>query len=300
VTTNYIIISPVRDEADRIEKTLQSVLAQTMRPSRWIIVDDGSQDQTPEIVKRYAQGRNWIHLHRIHRDGSRDLGSAEIQAFNAGYQLVKDQEFDFIVKLDGDLELPPDYFARLIAKFSEEAKLGIASGIYFENNGDEWAPVSYPAYHAAGASKMVRASCFRDIGGFPLFPGWDTADEIKAQARGWKTCHFPEIRFNHLRNEGTANGHLSTNILHGQVYYATGGGMLFFVLKCLHRCLFHRPRILSGFAMLWGYMGLAIKGRDRLVTNQEASSYRRIQKERLWMGLRQTMGIGQARSAKEA
>jgi biofilm PGA synthesis N-glycosyltransferase PgaC len=300
MTSNYIVISPVKDEAERIEKTLQSVLAQTLRPSRWIIVDDGSQDQTPEIVKRYAAGQTWIHLHRMHRDGGRNLGSAEIRAFNAGYQLVKDEEFDFIVKLDGDLELPADYFARLIAKFSQEEKLGIASGIYLENNGDKWAPVPFPVYHAAGASKMVRASCFRDIGGFALFPGWDTADEIKAQARGWKTCHFPEIKFRHLRNEGTANGHFSTNILHGRVYYATGGGILFFALKCLHRSLFHRPRILGGFAMLWGYLEPAIKRRDRLVTEEEASSYRWIQNQRLWEWLSQTIGIVKDRpSVKE-
>ena len=291
MSSNYIIISPVKDEAERIETTLRSVVAQTMRPALWIIVDDGSQDQTPEIVQRYADANDWIHLHRIHRDAGRKLGSAEIRAFNAGYELVKGEAYDFIVKLDGDLELPPDYFARLMTKFNQEGKLGIASGIYLEKRGDAWTPAPCPPYHAAGASKMVRASCFRDIGGFPLYPGWDTADEIKAQARGWNTSHFPDIQFKHLRNEGTANGPLSTNILHGEVYFVTGGGWLFFVLKCLHRSLFHQPRILGGFAMLLGYMKAALRGGDRLVTKNEMNWYRQVQNQRLWEGLSQTIGF---------
>jgi poly-beta-1,6-N-acetyl-D-glucosamine synthase len=300
MSNNYIIISPVKDEAERIENTLRSVVAQTLRPSIWIIVDDGSRDQTPEIVKRHAASNDWIHLHTIQRDAGRKLGSAEIRAFNCGFQLVKNEACDFIVKLDGDLELPPDYFARLMAKFNQEEKLGIASGIYLEDHGDGWVPVECPPYHAAGASKMVRASCFRDIDGFPLYPGWDTADEIKAQARGWKTCHFPDIQFKHLRNEGTANGHLSTNILHGEVYYVTGGGWLFFVLKCLHRTLFNQPRILGGFAMLWGYLKIALRGGDRLVTKNEMIWYRQIQNQRLRDGLSQAVRLAKARPGVKA
>jgi poly-beta-1,6-N-acetyl-D-glucosamine synthase len=300
VSRSYIIISPVKDEAERIETTLRSVAAQTIRPSLWIIVDDASRDETPEIVQRYANSNDWIYLHRIRGDSGRMLGSAEIKAFNAGFQLVRNAEYDFIVKLDGDLELPPDYFERLIAKFDQEERLGIASGIYLENRADNWVPVSCPPYHAAGASKMVRAECFRDIGGFPLYPGWDTADEIKAQTRGWKTRHFPEIQFKHLRNEGTANGSFSTNILHGEVYYVTGGGWLFFALKCVHRSLFNQPWILGGCAMLWGYMKVVLRGGARLVTKDEMNLYRQIQNQRLREGLSQTIGLVKHRpSVKE-
>jgi len=291
-TDRYVIVSPVKDEARFIQTTLDSVVAQTVRPARWIIVDDGSQDETPAILKRYAEKYDWIRILTVARDAKRRLGSAEIRAFQAGYELLREEYFDFVVKLDGDLELPPDYFARLLAKFHDDEKLGIASGIYLENWTGSWAPVEMPEYHAAGASKVVRRKCFEDINGFPLDPGWDTIDEIRAQVRGWSTCHFPDIPFRHLRNEGSANGQLSTSVLHGKIYYLSGGGSLFFWLKWLHRLIFGRPFVLGALAMLWGYLMPLLSGQERLVTQNEARLYRRVQKRRILEGLSQTLGIG--------
>jgi poly-beta-1,6-N-acetyl-D-glucosamine synthase len=296
-TDRYVIVSPVKDEARFIQKTLDSVVAQTVRPECWIIVDDGSQDETPAILKRYAEKYDWIRLLTIARDAKRRLGSAEIRAFQRGYELLGDHSLDYVVKLDGDLELPPDYFARLLAKFHEDEKLGIASGIYLENRTGSWVPVEMPDYHAAGASKMVRRQCFEDIQGFPLDPGWDTIDEIRAQVRGWSTRHFAEIPFRHLRSEGSANGPLSTNLLHGKIYYLSGGSLLFFGLKCMHRMVFGQPFVLGGLAMLWGYLASLFGRQKRLVSEAEARLYRRVQNQRILEGLRQTLGIGGARSA---
>jgi poly-beta-1,6-N-acetyl-D-glucosamine synthase len=296
-TDRYVIVSPVKDEARFIQQTLDSVVAQTVRPECWIIVDDGSQDETPAILKRYAEKYDWIRLLTIARDAKRRLGSAEIRAFQSGYDLLRDHSLDYVVKLDGDLELPPDYFARLLAKFHEDEKLGIASGIYLENRNDSWVPVEMPEYHAAGASKIVRRQCFEDIQGFPLDPGWDTIDEIRAQVRGWNTRHFAEIPFRHLRSEGSANGPLSTNRLHGKIYYLSGGSLLFFGLKWMHRLVFGQPFVLGALAMLWGYLAPLLSRQQRLVSEAEARLYRRVQNRRILQGLGQTLGIGKARSA---
>ncbi|HVB57966.1 MAG TPA: glycosyltransferase family A protein [Candidatus Acidoferrales bacterium] len=285
-TPRYIVISPAKDESERIEKTIQSVVAQTVVPLRWIIVDDGSRDGTAEIVQRYAQKFNWIQLHRIDRDAERRLGSAEILAFAAGFELVKHLQFDFIVKLDCDLELPASYFDSLIAKFECDERLGIASGQYCEETEKGWIHVAAPPYHAAGASKMVRMQCYKDIGGFPMRPGWDTADEIKAQYRGWRTRRFVEIPFRHLRKRGAAMGAMHMNRLEGKAYYGCGGGILFLGLKVAHRMATGNPPILGGLALLFSYLKALIAAQERLVNAAEARFYRDVLNQRIWSILR--------------
>jgi poly-beta-1,6-N-acetyl-D-glucosamine synthase len=278
----YVVISPAKDEAERIEKTITSMLHQAVRPVRWVIVDDGSSDSTSEIVKSYTQSADWISLIRVNRDAKRRIGSAEIRAFETGLHSLAGQTFDLVVKLDCDLVLEPDYFERLIAHFAADPQLGIASGVYLELKDNSWTEVAMPSYHASGASKMIRAKCLSDIGGFPLVPGWDTADEIKAQTKGWKTRHFPELKFYHLRQEGSAIGGWKTGILHGHIYYVTGGGLFFLLFKSVHRLITGRPVILGGIAMLCGYLKARLTGAPRLVTDAEAEFYRRLLNHRLY------------------
>lgn len=281
----YVVISPVKDEEKHIETTIEAVLKQTIRPKRWVIVDDASRDKTSIILERYVNEYNWIQLLRIDRGAERSLGWAEIRAFAAGYDLVRDEDYDFIVKLDGDLAFPPDYFALLMERFQQDEKLGIASGECMERNGKGWYPSQKPQYHASGASKVVRRKCFDDIGGFVLHRGWDTVDEIRAQAKGWRTKHFDDVKFFHLRKQGTASGYVSTGILDGEVYYWTGGGFLFFSLKFLHRSVTGRPFLIGGLAMLWGYFRLWVTRKKRIVSDAEAKSYRRLLNGRIWQGL---------------
>jgi poly-beta-1,6-N-acetyl-D-glucosamine synthase len=285
---NYVVISPVKDEGLYVERTIQSVLGQSLRPRRWILVDDGSRDATPQIIARYVEQCSWITNLSLARDGERKPGSAVISAFRAGYELIKNDHFDFVVKLDCDLEIPEKYFETLIGKFQADPKLGIASGIYVEEHRQAWKPVKMPKYHAAGCSKMVRAECFREIGGFIPNRGWDTVDEIRAQATGWKTCHFEDIALRHLKSEGTGIGFRRTNLMLGQIYYLTGGGTLFFLFKCLHRLIFGRPIVLGGITMLVGFLQAYLKGEPKLVSDREALRYRRLLNERIlsaWPGV---------------
>lgn len=289
---DYVAISPAKDEAERIRKTIDSMIGQRLRPVRWVIVDDGSTDATYEIARSYEASQPWITVLRIERDAGRRIGLAEIRAFEFGRQSIKCESCDLVVKLDCDLILPPEYFEQLVDRFSADPSLGIASGVYLERKANTWTPITMPSYHASGASKMVRMKCFLDIGGFPLAPGWDTADEIKAQARGWKTRHFADLQFYHLRPEGSAIGNWKTGVLHGRIFYVTGGGVAFLMLKSFDRMISGRPLVLAGIALLWGYVTAALSKEPRLITAHEAKFYRRQLNRRILAALQNKFKLG--------
>jgi poly-beta-1,6-N-acetyl-D-glucosamine synthase len=280
-TKSYVLVSPVKDEEKYIARTIQSVLQQTVLPSAWIIVDDGSRDRTMAIVNEFAPKYPWIKVLTLATDRIRQPGSGIIRAFNAGYEVVKDQPFDFIVKFDCDIEFPPDYFAELLKRFEQDEKLGIASGIYLEEQHGDWIRVKMPAYHAAGQTKMVRAQCFQEIGGFVASRGWDTVDEIRAQSRGWKTRHFEELYFWHLKKEGSGIGLTRTNAMHGEIYYLTGGGKGFFLLKLLHRLIFGKPFFVGGVLLLWGYLRSWLSRKSKLVSPVEEDLYQDLLNQRI-------------------
>ena len=277
----YIIISPVKDEEKYIETTIHAVLRQTARPSKWVIVDDGSKDRTHEIAEAYARRFDWITVVTIRRDAARQPGSGIIRAFNEGFKLVRDLEFDFIVKLDCDIDFQPDYFEQVMKRFHEDKRLGIASGSYLERRRGKWAPIKMPAYHAAGQTKMVRIECFREIGGFVASRGWDSFDEIKAQVAGWKTRHFKAVRFYHLKLEGSGIGFLRTSMMLGENYYLTGGGPLFFALKCAYYAFLAKPFLLGSVMMLVGYLKPLLVGKKKLATDTEAKFYRNLLNRRI-------------------
>ena len=277
----YIIISPVKDEEAYVECTLRSVTSQSLRPALWVIVDDGSKDSTAEIVSRYIDFHPFLRLVHNPHTGVRQTNSAEIRAFNVGYESIGETDYDFIVKLDGDLSFEPDYFAKLLGRFNGNDRLGIASGVYLEMDGSGvWKEVAMPSYHAAGACKVIRRECFEEIGGFLVARGWDTVDEIRAMTRGWKTGHFRELQMKHHKVEGSGMGAIRTSVMHGEIYYLTGGSKLFLLLKVLHR-MGTKPYLVGALALFRGYLK-AMWGRETpLVTKTEARCYRSLLHARL-------------------
>jgi glycosyltransferase involved in cell wall biosynthesis len=286
---SYVIVSPVKDEERFVRETLESVTRQTVLPQHWIIVDDGSRDRTAHIVAEYAARFDWITLVRT-PGGERQPGSAVIRAFQYGLEYLRDERYGFIVKLDCDLRLPICYFERLLSRFELDPKLGIASGVYQEEKNANVHLVKMPSYHAAGASKMMRAKCFEEIGGFVPERGWDTLDEIRAQTRGWRTCHFDDLVMDHLKPEGTGIGHLRTNAMHGEIFYKIGGGTFFFLGKAAARALHGRPPVIGGAAMLYGFFSARFKGQKRLVSSEEARHYRALLNQRIFDGMRRGLG----------
>ncbi len=261
--------------------TLDSVVAQTCLPAKWVIVDDGSGDGTADLAREYARKHPFITVVQHDMPGDRHPGSRVIHAFNRGLPFLAGVNHDFIVKLDCDLSFGPEYFEQLLAKFDHHPRLGIASGVYQERLRDgRWVAVPMPWYHAFGACKAVRCRCFEQIGGFVTRPGWDTVDEIRAWSLGWETRHFPELETRHHRPEGSGIGRIRTSRMHGEIFYVTGGDPLFFALKVLHRST--APPFLAGaVALTFGYVKAALSRTPRLVTPAEALSYRRLMRQRL-------------------
>lgn len=285
----YVIISPVKDEERFVRETLESVTQQTVRPARWVIVDDGSTDSTPHIVQEFAARFDWIRL--VHTQGGpRQPGSAVIRAFQYGTQFLSDVDYDFIVKLDCDLRLPAYYFELLLLRFALDPALGIASGVYQEKKRGRMQIVPMPKYHAAGASKLLRRKCFEDIRGFIPERGWDTLDEVRAHLHGWKTCHFSDLVMDHLKPEGTGIGWMRTNIMHGEIYYKTGGSLLFFLGKLAARAIHGRPFVFGSAAMLYGFAAPYFQGTKRLVNAEEARHYRSLLNQRLLEGMKRGLG----------
>ena len=277
----YIIISPAKDEEAYVECTLRSVTSQSLKPALWVIVDDGSKDSTAEIVSRYIDPHPLLRLVRNPNTGIRQTGSAVIRAFNCGYESIGDTDYDFIVKLDCDLSFEPDYFAKLLGRFNGNDRLGIASGVYLEMDGrGVWKEVEMPSYHASGACKVIRRECFEQIGGFVVAAGWDTVDEIRAMTRGWETGHFRDLQMKHHKVEGSGIGAIRTSVMHGEIYYLTGGSKLFLLLKVLHR-MGTKPYLVGALALFRGYLK-AMWGRETpLVTKTEARCYRSLLHARL-------------------
>lgn len=277
----YIIISPVKDEERYVELTLRSVICQTLKPVLWVIVDDGSKDSTPKIIQRYLSSHPFIRLVSNPHAGIRQPGSAVVRAFQCGYETIGEIDYDFIVKLDCDLSFEQHYFEHLLERFMEDPRLGIASGVYMEVGEDGgWKEVVMPHYHAAGACKVLRKKCFEEIGGFIVAAGWDTVDEIRAISVGWKTGHFFELQMKHHKSEGSGIGTIRTSVMHGEIYYLTGGGKIFFLLKVLHR-LGKKPYVVGALALAWGYMKSLWNRKAPLVTQREAMCYQNLLSERL-------------------
>ena len=249
----YVIITPVRDEEQYLEATIGSVAGQTVPPSEWVIVNDGSTDGTGRIIDQYAAQFPWIHVvHRPNR-GYRKAGGGVIEAFNAGYSALRCDDWDFIVKLDGDLTFAPDYFEKCLEHFSGESELGIGGGEIYHSLGGELKLEANPRFHVRGATKIYRRTCWDRIGGLWMAPGWDTIDEVKANMMGWKTCSFPELRLIHHRFTGSAEGLVRDRVKHGLACYISGYHPLFMAAKCASR-LVQKPYVIGAAAIFYGFL----------------------------------------------
>jgi len=264
----YIIVSPCRNEEEFMRNTLDSVCQQSVLPDKWIIVDDGSKDDTPSILEEYACQYEFIKIVRRENRGHRSVGPGVIEAFYAGLETISLDDFDYICKLDLDLELPFQYFETLINRMEENLRLGACSGkpYYRHPKSDELISEGCGDENAIGASKFYRVECFKQIGGFVRQVMWDGIDGHKCRMLGWIACSWdePELRFIHLRPMGSSqNGIFTGRMRHGFGQYFMGTSLLYMTVAAIYR-MFHRPFFIGGLAMWWGYVLSMLRHEQRI------------------------------------
>lgn len=277
----YVVITPVRDEAQYVEKTVASVIRQSVLPSQWVIVDDGSTDGTSEILDAHVAQNNWIKvIHRGNR-GYRAAGGGVVEAFYAGYSGLTDPNWDFIVKLDGDLSFAPDYFEQCFKMFAADEKLGIGGGTVCKVDNDQLKvdSVGDPPFHVRGATKIYRRECWNMISPLVRAPGWDTIDEVKANLHGWNTRTFSELRLIQHKPTGNADGNWRNWFKNGRANYVTGYHPLFMLAKSVKRTFLNKPFFVESVALMAGFCSGYINGVPQ-APDEEAIRYLRQQQVR--------------------
>ncbi len=279
--SGYVLISPCRNEADYMRRTLDSVVAQTVTPALWLIVDDGSTDATPEILRDYADKHDWIKVVTKPDRGHRAVGPGVIDAFYFGVEQIDLAAYAYSCKLDLDLELPPRYFEILISRMEADPRLGTCSGkpyimrngtLVSERRGDEM---------SVGMTKFYRRECFDDIGGYVREVMWDAIDCHKARQKGWiaRSWDEPDLRFEHLRPMGSSQSGIYTGRRrHGFGQYFMGSDPLFFLATSVFR-MAEPPYILGGLAAIQGYLGAWLR-RDRQLDDPELIRFIRAYQRR--------------------
>ncbi len=277
----YVLITPARNEEAYIEKTIESVVAQTILPQRWVIVSDGSTDRTDEIVKRYASDYSWMELIRMPEHRDRHF-AAKVQCFNTAYQKVKNMNYNVIGNLDADISFDKGYFEFLLSKFSEIPELGVAGTPFIEDS-------SHYDYrftnieHVSGACQLFRRECFEEIGGYlPIKSGGiDWVAVTTARMKGWKTRTFTEKKCFHHRSMGTGNSNaLMTWIRHGRKDYYLGGHPIWEVFRSIYQ-MTKRPYVIGGAFLLLGFTWSALSKTERSVSKELMKFHRAEQIQRL-------------------
>jgi poly-beta-1,6-N-acetyl-D-glucosamine synthase len=280
-SVRYCVITPTRDDEKFIATTIDAVVQQTILPVEWIIVDDGSKDRTGQIIDEYAKKYEWIRpIHREDR-GYRSTGGG-VEAFVDAYHLLKCSNWEFLVNLDGDLSFAPDYFEKCFANFRQMPRLGIAGGTIYNKVGDQLQLEKTAKFHVRGATKIYRRECWDEIGGLLRGLGWDTADEVTANMRGWTTLSFPELRLIHYRLTGTGWGTWGGAVKDGQADYLIGYHPAFFIVKCV-RSIFKRPYLVRALGMAYGFSKNWLHRAPQV--DKKLISYVRRQQTRRLLGL---------------
>ena len=277
----YVLITPAHNEERLIPKTLESMVAQTLLPERWVIVNDGSTDKTAEIATDYAQRFPWIEVVNRSPRLDRHFG-AKVHAFNAGLERIESIDFDVIGNLDADISFDPEYLSFLIRKFSEDPKLGVAGTPFTEGGGYDSTRDSFEGEnHVAGGCQLFRRRCFEEVGGYIPNPGGgvDWIAVTTARMKGWKTRSFPEKRFHHYRTLGTAGrSRTAASFSYGEKDYYLGGSPLWQLFRVAYRST---KQPLDGAALLAGYCWAAVRRIRRPVSRDLMRFHRREQMRKL-------------------
>jgi len=280
----YVLVTPARNEAAFIEQTIQSVIAQTIRPLKWVIVSDGSTDGTDEVVAKYTDEQPWIELVRLPERAQRNF-LGKVAAVNTGRERVAALPYDAIGNLDADITFEPDYFEFLLRKLAEDPQLGLTGTPYRD-------PVNPPydyrfasIEHVTGPCQLFRRQCFDDIGGYMPVKGGaiDRIADISSRMKGWKTRTYTEKVYLHHRHTGTAQqGLLMAKFRDGGKDYSVGTAPLWELFRTIYQ-MTKRPLVIGGLMTGAGYVWAVLKGAERPVSPELVEFCRREQMHRIKM-----------------
>jgi glycosyltransferase involved in cell wall biosynthesis len=298
----YALISPCRNEAAYMRQTLDSIVQQSRRPARWIIVDDGSSDATAAILGEYSGRHDWISIVTRADRGHRAVGPGVVDAFYAGFEQLDTTRYEFVGKVDLDLRLPQRYFEILMQRMHADARIATCSGkSYIEENG-RLVNERHGDDTSLGMTKFYRMERFQAIGGFVREVMWDGIDCHLCRMRGWIACSWdePELRFVHLRPMGSSQRSIYTGRMrHGYGQYFMGTGFWYLASSALAR-VNQRPYVLGSLAMLWGWLHSALLHKPRYNNPEFRRFLRRYQRRVLLLGKRRAIAELTAPAARAA
>lgn len=285
-----LVISPIRNEAAHLERVARAMAAQTRPPDLWLLVDDGSTDGTYELGERLAGAIPFIVLLRAPERPLADprdrlASAAAPRAFNFGLEGARWRGYTHVAKLDGDMELPPRYFERILGEFAADPRLGLAGGLRTELVRGRWRLERIPHHHHVnGALKCYSRECLEAIGGIEERLGWDTIDETTARMRGFRTRTFEDLVAVHHRPWASADGTLRGRARYGAAAYVVHFPVYWVALRSL-KIATARPEVVSGLAFLWGYARAALRRTPRVEDGELRRAVRREVRGRLLGGL---------------
>jgi len=277
----YVLVTPSRNEEAFIEKTIQSVIHQTVLPEKWVIVNDGSTDRTGTIAEAYASKYDWIEV--VNRPVRQERNfAAKVHAFNAGLERLKDVEYEIIGNLDSDVLLDPDHFEFLLTKFKGDSRLGVAGTVFSEEGGYSSASDSFEGQnHVSGQCQLFRRECFQEIGGYfaNKAGGIDWIAVTTARMMGWKTRSYREKSFFHYRHLGTAERSVfAAAFSYGEKDYYLGGHPIWELFRVTYR-MTKRPFLVEGLGLGLGY-GWAMLRREKRPISRELIAFHRKEQMR--------------------
>ncbi len=264
----YVLVTPARNEAAFLEQTIKSVVAQTQRPLKWVIVSDGSTDGTDDIAARYCREHAWMELIRTPERKERHF-AGKVHAFRAGQERLTGLAYEVIGNLDADITFDPDYFSFLMDKFAGDPQLGVA-GTPFREGDFQYDYRFVSSEHVSGACQLFRRACFEAIGGYtPLAVGGiDLVAVTTARMRGWRTRSFAEkVCFHHKKTQAGAHSRLKSTFKSGYHDYLMGVSLTWQLSRSAYQ-MTKPPYIVGGSALLAGFLWAVAKRAKRPVSDE--------------------------------
>jgi glycosyltransferase involved in cell wall biosynthesis len=279
---SYVLMTAAHNEEADIERTIQSIVAQTVRPERWLIASDNSTDRTDEIIQKYADQYSFIRFHRVVRQPGRDFAS-KVLALRSGQHLLEGASYDFIGNFDADLSVAPTYFENLMRQFERNPRLGLTGGFVYEKVNGEFASRKVnQVYSVSHAAQLVRRECYEAIGGYAVlkYGGEDWHAQTSARMHGWEVYATPELPVYHYRPTGGATNFIRSSFRLGKLDYSFGTYPSFQLIKCASR-LHKKPFVIGAVIRMAGFLDSYIRREPFLLSSDLVAHLRQEQADRM-------------------